>query len=304
MKHKIGLLVLTAVILAFFLSRGAESGNGYAGVDACKGCHNEYYEGFTKSVHGKKAVAGSPASAQACESCHGSGSGHVEKGGGKGSGLFAFTSKDGAKEKNAKCLECHENGRLLVFWSVGAHKKNDVACTDCHSIHKNNMHAKEYETCTKCHKDTRAEINKRSHHPIIEGKLKCSSCHNPHGTLSKGMVKADSVNELCYTCHADKRGPFLWEHPPVEENCLSCHKPHGSIHAKLHIEKMPNLCQACHDWQRHPGTRYGSESEFTGSATSNRFIARSCENCHNSIHGSNAPVNPKNTYNSGKTFVR
>jgi hypothetical protein len=41
------------------------------------------------------------------------------------------------------------------------------------------------------------------------------------------MVKAESIKELCTTCHADKRGPWLFEHPPVEENCLTCHNPHG-----------------------------------------------------------------------------
>jgi DmsE family decaheme c-type cytochrome len=110
------------------------------------------------------------------------------------------------------------------------------------------------------------------------------------------MVKAETVNQQCYSCHADKRGPFMFEHPPVEENCLSCHNPHGSSHARLLNEKTPNLCQDCHDWSRHPGTFYGGGHGFTlngapNPGVSTRFIARNCLNCHNAIHGTNAPAN-------------
>ena len=44
----------------------------------------------------------------------------------------------------------------------------------------------------------------------------------------KAMIKADSVNDLCYKCHAEKRGPYAFEHPPFPENCLNCHEIHGS----------------------------------------------------------------------------
>jgi predicted CXXCH cytochrome family protein len=104
----------------------------------------------------------------------------------------------------------------------------------------------------------------------------------------------------------------LFAHPSVEENCLSCHNPHGSVYARLLNEKMPNLCQDCHDVPRHPGSVYGAAAGFTcttaatqdpsntacfgkppgspNTSVSTRFIARSCINCHNSIHGSNAPA--------------
>jgi predicted CXXCH cytochrome family protein len=63
--------------------------------------------------------------------------------------------------------------------------------------------------------------------------------------------------------HAEKRGPFMFAHPSVEENCLSCHNPHGSVYARLLNEKMPNLCQDCHDVPRHPGSIYGGAAGFT-----------------------------------------
>jgi DmsE family decaheme c-type cytochrome len=110
------------------------------------------------------------------------------------------------------------------------------------------------------------------------------------------MVKHETVNVQCWSCHSDKRGPFLFQHPAVEENCLSCHAPHGSSHAKLLNEKMPNLCQDCHDWSRHPGTAYSGDQGFiripgsTAKVANTRFVSRSCLNCHNAIHGSNAPA--------------
>ncbi len=144
---------------------------------------------------------------------------------------------------------------------------------------------------------------KPSHHPILEGKVKCSDCHNPHGALTPAMVKHECVNQQCFSCHADKRGPYMFGHPPVEENCLSCHTPHGSSHNKLLTEKVPNLCQDCHTQGRHPTAYYGQNQAWLlpngqpnnntagTTAASSRFVSRSCLNCHNSIHGSNAPTN-------------
>ena len=44
--------------------------------------------------------------------------------------------------------------------------------------------------CGTCHQQIRAATLKPSHHPIIEGKVKCSDCHNPHGALTPAMLQA------------------------------------------------------------------------------------------------------------------
>lgn len=286
----------------------AVSGATYAGKDSCVGCHEDKAKTLEGNIHGKANVPGSPMGLQGCESCHGPGSVHVEQGGGKGvGGLIAFSdSKLDAKKKAEACLSCHGKDRKLGFWSMGEHARNDVDCSSCHRIHSGEKTVKpsEPDACLNCHKDIRREVNRYSHHPIMEGKVKCSDCHEVHGTLSHSMIKAENVNQLCYKCHADKRGPFLWEHPPVEENCAICHNPHGAKASKLLREKQPNICQDCHDWQRHPGTIYDANSGFKGTSPSNRFFARACTNCHYNIHGSNAPANPASGYNSGKAFVR
>jgi DmsE family decaheme c-type cytochrome len=151
------------------------------------------------------------------------------------------------------------------------------------------------EQCFTCHKDIRADTWKTSHHPIREGKITCTDCHNPHGSTTAKMLAATSVNDQCYTCHTEKRGPFLWEHPPVRESCLNCHTPHGSNHIKLQRTSVPFLCQQCHSNTRHPGTLYDGLRVPTidnPNLASNRLFNRGCPDCHAAIHGSNHPSAP------------
>lgn len=293
MKSKLFLLVFFLFFTFSFLNVHSTTGQtGYVGVETCKGCHAEYFDSYKLSVHGKKAVTGSPANRNDCESCHGPGAAHAEKGGGRGVGIFAFNEKADPAEKASKCRACHDDSKHIAFWDLSKHKTAGLSCDNCHSSHAGghkNLKASPPELCYGCHRDIRSQANKQSHHPIREGKVSCSDCHDPHGTFGQKMVKADVVNELCYKCHADKRGPFMWEHPPVEENCMVCHTPHGSNHSKLMVRKTPQLCQSCHDWSRHPGTPYTQFESFTGPSISNKMVGRNCLNCHTNVHGTNGP---------------
>jgi DmsE family decaheme c-type cytochrome len=285
--------------------------------DVCKGCHEAYFQTFATSVHGNKSHPRSPAANAGCESCHGDATKHVEAGGGRGVGgiLNPGSKSMPAEQKDRICMTCHESNRHLAFWDSGKHRKNDVSCANCHSTHgtqdqllritnpqiaplTNTSRPPQQEVCFNCHRDIRALVMRPSHHPIVEGKVKCTSCHNPHGALSPAMVNAESIKELCTTCHADKRGPWMFEHAPVEESCLNCHNPHGSRSVKLLNEKVPNLCQDCHDAAQHPGTMYDSTQGFGAASPNTRFLARSCMNCHNEIHGSNRPGA------QGRRFIR
>ncbi len=301
--------LLTAFLVFFFMllsagfmQKGAEADSGYVGVDTCKGCHEDKYDSYAKSIHSKKAISSSPANREGCESCHGGGSAHVEKGGGRGTGIFSFAKNLPAKERAAKCLACHEETKTLAFWNQGKHQAEDVACDNCHSIHSGGnkfLKAGRSEVCYQCHKDIQAMTNKQSRHPIKEDKVACVDCHNPHGELADKMLKADSVNELCYKCHAEKRGPYMNEHPPVEENCLNCHNPHGSNHDRLLTQRVPVLCEQCHD----TGGAMGGQpfTHFSTNAPGNALpqhymVGRACLNCHQNIHGSNGPRNSNGCY--------
>jgi len=297
MKQKLFLSLFFSVLCFVLVGNlhAAEQDIGYAGIEVCKACHQNIYEQFVKSIHGRKEISGSPANKQGCEACHGPGAEHVRKGGGRGVAIVTFSIKDPAAKKSSQCLSCHQDTRSVAFWDMSRHRSLDVACYDCHSAHYGGdkyLKAAEPALCFNCHRDIRSQSNRQSHHPLKEGLIKCSDCHNPMGDFGKKQIKADSVNELCYTCHAEKRGPFLWEHPPVEEKCLNCHVPHGSNHSKLLEKKVPYLCQSCHDERGHPGSVYTKFETFRGLATSgkNRMFARSCLNCHSNIHGSNGPA--------------
>ena len=310
-------LLTLAIAGAFFISDAvAQPARDRSEAETCKGCHADYVESYLATKHGQGGNQQGPQ----CSSCHTNAAEHAKAGGGKGAGgILSFNDrKQPAERKSGVCLTCHQSNRHLAFWDSGAHRKQDVTCSDCHSLHgkpgpgatialkKPNPtvgplvtteRQLEYETCTTCHKQIRSQLTKPSHHPIIEGKVACSSCHNAHGALSKAMVKAESIPQLCTSCHAEKRGPFIWGHPPVEENCLACHNSHGSNHARLLAEKAPNVCQDCHDASRHPGSIYDATGSWTGTQNT-RLIARGCVNCHYQIHGSNAPAM------RGKFFLR
>jgi DmsE family decaheme c-type cytochrome len=213
----------------------------------------------------------------------------VKLGGGRGvGGIISFRVDDLsriAEENNAICLTCHEKGQR-TYWQGSIHQTRDLACTNCHTVMKN-VSLKhqlktvfEADTCFQCHKDRRAQMFRTAHMPLREGKITCSDCHNPHGSATEALIKEDSINDNCYKCHAEKRGPFLFEHAPVRENCLNCHEAHGSINeASLKLSR-PRLCFECHGFG-HAATA-GINSPFT--------MGRSCQNCHTLIHGSNSPA--------------
>lgn len=274
------MLLFGGSLLGFYATPSVFAAEAERGA-SCVDCHEQEVASFNSSFHSKIWQGKND-----CQSCHGNTDQHLND---QSKNAIVSFSKDGgraAEELSAQCLTCHDSSSHLGMWDAGAHSRNDVTCTSCHSIHTSSSTVKQPVVCFECHKTTKVQVRKQSHHPIMEGKVNCSDCHNPHGSLSKGMLKAESVNQLCYQCHADKRGPFISEHPPVEENCAICHTPHGSSHAKLMTEKIPNLCQDCHDWSRHPGTPYDAATGISGRRPSNRFFGRSCLNCHGNIHGS------------------
>ena len=101
------------------------------------------------------------------------------------------------------------------------------------------------------------------------------------------------LSSVWFACHAEKRGPFLFEHAPVRENCVNCHTPHGSNHEKLLVTARPLLCQQCHAQNGHPATLMTRGNMATGPMPDVRLLSRSCSNCHSQIHGSNHPSGAK-----------
>lgn len=265
------------------------------GADSCLKCHDEENEypvmPLFKTKHATAADPRSPFANDQCESCHGPGGEHEKKpkrGEAKAPiinfGKGAWTP---VKDQNARCLSCHQNHQR-IDWQGSTHEFNEVGCASCHKIHVAKdpvLERKDQpDVCYTCHANVRAKFYQASHHPVRERQMSCSECHNVHGEDGKGLMLSAAIREKCTSCHAEKRGPFLWEHAPAAEDCTLCHVTHGSNLPALLKKRPPHLCQQCHAQAGHPSVSYD------GSRISSMFLGvKGCLNCHSKMHGTNHP---------------
>jgi predicted CXXCH cytochrome family protein len=164
--------------------------------------------------------------------------------------------------------------------------------------------------CETCHDAIYRDFKTADHARLIaEGKnaleAGCESCHGPGSLHSDSggetkmptsftpgrpqyaslearpaRVDARTVENVCYSCHADVRGQFnLPSHHPVPEGkmtCTDCHPPHKGIAHRggsTALMAKEENCLQCHPSQRGP---YVFEHEAT---------REGCSTCHNA-HGS------------------
>ena len=198
------------------------------------------------------------------------------------------------------CLECHNESTPGMTFHSSIHDSEGVACTDCHNPHPGTavdrlvnishynvkrpnrlpMSVDEPDACYKCHPEIFGKTRLPSHHPIREGKMTCSDCHDAHGQMEGNLI-AETLNLVCWKCHAEKQGPFVYEHPPVTEDCSICHEPHGTVANNLLRQPATFLCLRCHSGhrERHGGASIDMPENAAGFYTD-------CSRCHNQIHGS------------------
>ena len=318
-----GWVMSTTMSTAFGVSTGTDltaqsnaaptPGAGYVGSEACQACHEDQFNRFALTKHGK--LGGLPDwkdKVQGCESCHGPGGKHLEDATVPGT-IISFKNMN-PKQVSETCLACHAGRETHNNFRRGEHWRNDVACTDCHSPHGTplqNMRNSDSQTyisetslqnasvasvkilkmsepqlCISCHNETRSQFTKPFHHRVLEGTMKCSDCHNPHGGFEAKQTKlAVGTDQVCVKCHANKQGPFAFEHAPLKtEGCSACHSPHGSSNPKmLNRSSVRQLCLECHS----AITEQAAPNAPTFHNQANvRYV--NCTICHTAIHGSNA----------------
>lgn len=290
-------LALSFALCALITAPTRAAEGDFVGASTCLGCHAGH-EAFKENLHTKAMFnAKGIAFEKTCETCHGAGAKHAAAGGDKADPGFATIKNPAtvkAAEASATCLQCHSGGQRM-HWAGSTHDMKNVSCVNCHGMHAEKANggkapllkfANAAESCFQCHAEKKAQIRKSAHMPLVEGKMGCTGCHNPHGSPADKLMAKNTVNETCYQCHQDKRGPFMWDHAPVRENCATCHDPHGSHNEKMLITRAPLLCQRCHVGGRHPATAYGQTAADTQSS---RLQYKGCVNCHFAVHGSNHP---------------
>lgn len=313
LRHRCGMATRLAVILlsltlpALGLAQAAdelEEPPNYSrkGADSCFACHEEQV--VLAIFRTKHAVPEDPRSPFGhgqlqCESCHGPGGDHagrVRRGQERppvvqfGSGTI--TPID---EQNGYCLDCHQ-GDTGFAWHGSGHDDNTVACADCHVSHEARdpvmATTTQAEICFDCHQQQRTQSIKPYAHPIRQGKMDCSACHNTHGATTELLLARQTLNDTCYDCHAEFRGPYLWEHAPVPEDCSNCHDPHGSNHPGMLSLRGPMICQGCHSQAGHPSLPQ-DERGLPSNTPSQYLLGQNCMNCHTQVHGSNHPSGSK-----------
>lgn len=308
-----------AVLAWLAIALAACAGPAWAAQDAeaskaCVKCHDsEDLPDMSRSAHAAAADARTPS----CVTCHGPSPTHVNKPASAKDRphpdvMFGKNSPVAAAARNGACLTCHQKDAKRALWGGSQHEAADLACSSCHKVHTNQdkvmARVTEKDVCLTCHKEQRTQMARPSHHPVPEGKMGCSDCHNAHGSAGPKLAKRDSINDTCYTCHAEKRGPFVHSHEPVAEDCSICHNPHGSTVAAMLKTRPPMLCQQCHTPHVaggvgavggqpgvFPPAASGQVAPAIGANSSGKNVVnlwqgRSCMNCHTQVHGSNNPA--------------
>ena len=274
----------------------------YIGTDNClSACHfhDDNKNNLRASTMGFQLSAESGMPLVDCESCHGPGSLAVAD---ITSEKVEMDAKEGkqtkcnhetlidiknlpAQAKSLMCLKCHTANATFTLhnWNSSMHNISDVSCADCHNIHAGpdlTVRKEEMENmCEKCHMEVKAEFSLPSHHPVHEKKISCTGCHDPHGSINENNLKGMTVKETCVQCHAEKEGPFIYEHAENTEDCTICHSPHGSVNNYLLNVRVPFLCLQCHAVHR--------TSNIAAAESKGAFNI--CTDCHSQIHGTDLP---------------
>ncbi len=212
----------------------------------CGSCHTTGYS-LTGSQDNKPGIVGTwEEKSISCEACHGPGSVHVSKGGGKGVGILKTDSASlcgnchtrGADDtkiiaKDGKFIDHHEQYPEFLN---SPHK--DLSCISCHDPHKGTHAGQTNPTegagiktqCITCHARQNTDFTGST---MQKAGVKCIDCHMPaideSATGDAAKFKADvkthlfKINTDVNAKMFDDAGNFANGYVTLEWSCLSCH---------------------------------------------------------------------------------
>ena len=167
----------------------------FVGSDTCASCHDEVAKKFASNPHAKMALMPGNHAGVTCENCHGAGSEHVA-GGGDITKIFN-PAKHSTKEVDETCLTCHAGAH--PDFERSPHARAGVGCISCHSIHDSKqetlLKAPQPTLCYQCHADQKAQFNMPIPPSCERGLVKCTDCHDVHGTFLSQQPKVDRRSE-------------------------------------------------------------------------------------------------------------
>ncbi len=232
----------------------------------CDGCHSVNYDIRTKAVTEWNV---------GCERCHGPGSEHVSH---PSSASIVNPAHLDFVRANDICLQCHSQGQplnnpiegkyydwpvgfqvggnLQDHWKLEEHKLGETTFTHFAdgTAHKNRMQGNDYVQSLMYNRG-----------------VKCSSCHDVHGTDNNALL-LKPANVMCLECHGpgSPNGPHTTtveehtHHQTVSpgNDCVSCHMPKieqtiADVNVRSHtfrfitpamtdVYEIPNPCTSCH----------------------------------------------------------
>lgn len=283
MRQLIRLLSVGALLVVLPMTTPSAVAAEPTGVAAdCAICHDTLVPAFEQTPH-----ALSRPDAPDCTTCHGNGQKHMDEG-----GDTAFIKVPKGHSGEQLCLSCHASMVHSAFNGGEVHSRADVTCFTCHNIHPSKpgpmplLRQRPDDLCASCHHPQEREFDWPFGHRLGRAGLECISCHDPHGGSDQRSLKVDDSGEVvCVSCHADKRGPFVFPHVVnVADGCLECHQPHGSTNPNALVRaRVDQLCLQCHS-PIHNDT-LGSQPPAFHNLAQARY--RECTVCHVAIHGSN-----------------
>jgi predicted CXXCH cytochrome family protein len=180
------------------------------------------------------------------------------------------------------CFGCHKELGKRIVDNEFQHKPVTKSCLECHRPHSSSRSVKllndaQPSLCLECHKTQKLTFKKMHENYPVE-KARCSSCHDPHGSNTAGILYdnvhepvsdrecgechgnasaaspfalKDSGFEICEGCHyetvADAFNKKRIHWPVVDEvGCINCHAPHASPEDALLKAPMLVVCGSCH----------------------------------------------------------